>query len=784
MRIFLTRACFGLLLLWPAIELSAKNNKKKDVEAEAPKDFAKLSFKDILDRYVFIADFNQKPAERSISKEVFWKYPFKLSPVTFDLDFESVDLKAMIFQVKGSGSRIEAMNIGRVAFMDGKYQKAHQVWLAGREDIKDDPKTNKVFEFYLGVNALAAYREKILAVKGDFNDPEVQAYAKRVAYFFASTFIQKRDVLDPRIDQYAPWGLYNLAVIYYRFDRMPSVYGAAQEGLAALLKLGQTAHRAEFRQLLAEAHIRNQDLISAIQELDTAIRQDPSPIQATRMFNRAADIYYDLNNYELAEDFYAMASAIDRERLVYNPGQAFLRAESIFWLGRFKDVEKILRGAVEFASKANARESEGYARNIPWAWLRIADTILARASLENPESKKAQLDKARLAYFKVETEFPKTEAAQIASIRGACMELPSYQGNNVKHARAYLEEIKAKADIPEVLMELVWACNAASYSDRDKNDVMVAKIKDFADKYPRSRFLEPMLPPVRDVQASKIDEYFAKKQWENAIDFFEEKKSALFQKIPDHTAASLWTAYVSTNQSAKAMPFSKLRPKSTSTDLEALRQAAFLFEATSEKGGSTLTKDRSLLNTQLIKRDWKPKPGQEEMDYLARVMTTKDVAQAYPWILNIQDAWTKTDEDSICTTLFPLLSRINSDKKANVLGRAAVYKRVLNLSDEKVQGILSKDKSCFQSWLDLEAKILTSADLKKKYDKRAEWKLEGPWLERVWAWSEDLNAKKTRQDAIPIWQRISEKAPHDSFEWRMAKTRLDPNKTEFESLWK
>ena len=43
-------------------------------------------------------------------------------------------------------------------------------------------------------------------------------------------------------------------------------------------------------------------------------------------------------------------------------------------------------------------------------------------------------------------------------------------------------------------------------------DVNTEKIKEFADKYPRSRFLETMLPPVRDVQASKIDEYFAKEK--------------------------------------------------------------------------------------------------------------------------------------------------------------------------------------------------------------------------------------------------------------------------------
>jgi tetratricopeptide (TPR) repeat protein len=132
---------------------------------------------------------------------------------------------------------------------------------------------------------------------------------------------------------------------------------------------------------LAEAYIKNRDLLSAIQELDTAIRQDPNEIQATRMFSRAADIYYDLNNYELAEDFYAMSSAIDRERLTYNPEQAVLRAESIFWLGRFDESEKLMRGAVEYSLKSGASASMQASHNLPWAALRIAchaRTVCAR----------------------------------------------------------------------------------------------------------------------------------------------------------------------------------------------------------------------------------------------------------------------------------------------------------------------------------------------------------------------------------------------------------------------
>ena len=778
-------AIFAFALAGPALASpkSSKVNSKPQDKVESF-DFGKSSFKEILDRYVFIADFSQKPGERPVSKEVFWKYPFKLAPVVFDLALEGVDMNSMVFQVKGSGARTEAMNIGRVEFLDGSYAKAHEAWLTGRQEFKDDAKANRLFDFFLAINALSAYREKLKIVQGDLQNPEVQAISKRAAYFLASTYLQKKDSPDERIDKYAPWGLYNLAAIYYRYGRLRSVFGAAQEGLSTLLKQGSVDFRSEFRQLLAEAYIKNQDLMSAIQELDTAIRQDPNQYQATRMFSRAADIYYDLNNYELAEDFYAMASAIDRERRIYNPAQAILRAESIFWLGRFQEAEKIFRGSVEYIVKHGLADDSKVNQNVPWAALRIADAMLAQSIDKSGKDKNSSLEKARLAYFRVETEYPKTEAAQIAMIRGACLELPGYQGNNVKHARAFLQDVKDKNEVSPLLMEMVWACDAGSYSDREKSDQMVAKVREFADKYPRSRFLDAMLAPVRDVQASKINDYFAKQQWESATDFFEQRKASLFQKIPNDIAANLWTAYVATGRSSSALQFWPAKSRAVTTDIEALRQAAFLFEATSQKQVGEMLKERDKLNSLLIKRKWSNKPSEEEASYLKRVLATRQVAVAYPWIMNLQQAWYTSDEKSTCESLFPLLSRVIEDKKSGVLAKNMAYGRIKNISEEVINKIRGSDPSCFQSWVDLEGKVLELKDMQKKYTLRGDWPLEGAWLDRAWALSEQLNQVKQRQQAVPIWQKIAEKAPKDSFESRMARTRLDPNKTEFESLWK
>jgi tetratricopeptide (TPR) repeat protein len=788
------RPIIRLMTVWLAISLpveAAAKKKQKTTHSkqnqaeEKTLDLNKMTFKEILERYVFIADFNQKPADRPITKEVVWKYPFKLPPVNFDLDLDTVDLDAMVFPVHGQGRDIERINVGRVAFLAGNHQEAYDIWLTARQVFKDNVATNKILEFFMGVNALAIYKKEAKLPHLDPNRLAPKAYIQRAAYFFAATFILRKDVPDERIDKHASWALYNLAVFYYMFERFPSVFGAADMGLASLLKEGKKEHRAEFRRLLAECYIRNQDLISAIQELDTAIRQDPDPIQAAKMFSRVGDIYYDLNNYELAEDMYAMAGAIDRESKNYSPAQALLKAESIFWLGRVSEAENIFRIA---ASNALEVQGDGWlmeSKTIPWALLRVGDALLIRAQNEKEKKKKELLDKARLAYFQVQSAFPKSEAARIADVRGACLEMPTYQGNNVPHARSLFADVKEKKDVPENLMELVWACDAGSYSDREKTDLMVSKIKEFSDKYPSSRYLDAMLAPVKDVQASKIEEYFAKDQWEAATEFFEQRRELLFPKISVDLATKLWTAYVETGRSSKALEFwPKARGQKRATDLEHLRQAAFLFEVVSTKAGGKSGNDLASVNKTLMDIEWDEKPSQIEMDYLSRILVSRDVAIGYPWILNLQDAWTASDEGASCSVLFPFLSRINSDPKSPAKARSEVVRRTNEFGESKIADVKSKDPTCFQSWLDFESKVVGEKALESIYDKRADWVVEGPWLDRLWTWSESLYARGRRPDAVKIWQKIVDKAPKDSFEFRMAKSRLDPLKTEYEALWK
>jgi tetratricopeptide (TPR) repeat protein len=792
-RLFLMLFTLSLALASPVVASTKKNakgttTKKTKAAAKAEEiaiDFNKSTFKEILDRYVFIADFNQKPAERPITKEFIWKYPFKLPPPKFELDIEDLDLDAMVFAQRGQGRAVEVMNIGRVAFLAGEHQQAYDLWLNARQIFKDDPATAKILEYFMAINALAIYKKNYRIKDGDPDRVELKAYLQRAAYFFASTYILRRDIPNERIDKNAPWALYNLAAIYFRLDRIPNAFGAVEVGLAALLKQGKNAHRADFRRLLAECYIRNQDLLSAIQELDTGIRQDPNPVQAAIMLNRVGDIYYDLNNYELAEDMYAMAGAIDREKKNYNPAQALLRAESIFWLGRTKEAEYIFKIATDYALHIKSDDWLIKTNSLAWALLRIGDALLIRAQTEKPAARKELLEASRLAYFRVQLEFPRSEAAKTADIRGTCMEMPSYIGNNIRHARESLAKVKEEKSIPENLMELVWACDAGSYSDREKTDVMVSKIKEFSDKYPNSRYLESMLPPVKDAQASKIDEYFKKEQWEQATEFFENRRKMLYPKVSPDLAVKLWTAYVETGRSALAAEFwPQVRGQSPPNDYSQLRQAAFLFEMSSTKSRVKFNKDLVATNKKLGEWEWDPEPSTEEIDFLSRVLVSKDVALAYPWILNVQDAWTAGDELASCNVLFPFLSRINSDTKSPAKARAEVVKRTLEFGEAKITELKAKDATCFQSWLDLESKVLGVPAIDKIYKKRVDWALEGPWLERAWTWSEALYARGHRPEAVKVWQQIADNGPKDSFETRMAKSRLDPLKTEYEQLWK
>lgn len=776
---------FLLLMLFAALAMGAKSTKKPKHPKTSEQDgsLEKANFKEILNRYQFIGDFNEKPTERPVSGEVFWRYPFKIEPQKFNVDIDKAQLDGMVYRVPGDGRLAEHFAKGRVEFLEGKYDQAHATWLAGRMQFDKDLLMDKRMEFFMAINALQRARELMAAAKGDQTDKEVLKYLQRARYFLAAVYIMRRDIAEPAIDKHAPWGLYNLAVIYYLEQRYSLAYGAAQEGLTQLLKLGRKEYRAKYRQILAEIYILNQDLLPAIQELDTAIRQDPDPGEAAKMFYRVGDIYYGLNNFELAEDVYMLGSRLDDTLMTYNPGQTVLRAESKFWLGKFAEAKRMYIDAVN-ASVVRDKDWLTVNGTLPWVRLRIADTNLAMLEKADKKDRKKLADATRLAYFKVEAEHPGTDAAKIAQVRGACMDLPAYEGNNVAHARELLEGIQKNNQVPELLMELLSACLVGSYSDRERTPEMVEKVKEFSSKYPNSKFLDRMIPAVREVQATNIEPYFQKGLKFSATEFFEKKRAILYPKVPADLGNKLFRAYVDTSRSDKAKEFWKDYKPSPKEDDDVLRSMVFLIEAkrTKSKNDAALDKELKKLSADLMTRKWEPALSKNGKEYLSRILNSARASDQLLWILRAVDEWSKKDEDRICTVIYPLVTKIAESRK-DATARKEVKGRIQTAMKEWPD-LADDDAACAQSWLDLEARTFAAADLQKAYDERNDWKLEGPWLERMWQYSESLEKSGDHTQALKLWQRIAKEGTPDSFEVKMAKTRLDPNKTEFESLWK
>ena len=104
-------------------------------------------------------------------------------------------------------------------------------------------------------------------------------------------------------------------------------------------QIGSSRNQNTLRRIIAEVFIDAQEYLDAIRQYDMAIRQSENPIDAANMFARAGDIYYSLNNFDLAEDMYRLAIRISQRKDTLNPAQYILRGESLFWMGKFKDAQ-------------------------------------------------------------------------------------------------------------------------------------------------------------------------------------------------------------------------------------------------------------------------------------------------------------------------------------------------------------------------------------------------------------------------------------------------------------
>ncbi|MEZ4741519.1 MAG: tetratricopeptide repeat protein [Bdellovibrionota bacterium] len=741
------------------------------------------NFEEIIKNYTLINDFSLKNAERNISDELFWRYPLIVPKIDFPIEFthQSIDLE--IPKTIGNGRPFEHLNKGRVAYLNKQYEEAKNIFLTARAKFGNTYKFHRRTDYFIAISFLKIAQELLIKYKSTDNN-DVRIAFSNAATFLSWAFIRKKDIPDPVLEQITPKYLYNLAAIYFKYSRFAGAYGAASTGINYLRGTGQSNYRSKFGRMLAESWIKNRSYLRAVQELDTAIREDPEPQQVASAFARIGDIYFDLNNYELAEDAYALSIAVDKDRKQISPTQMILRGESLFWMGHFSQAQKMLEYGVKGSSFLNITNPlpENYSA---WAKLRIADAYFARSQKNKVEPQLR--DKAKISYFQVETQFPNSQAASIAKIRRACLELPYYSGNNVKHARELLNDI-TNTGIPTQATELAWACKTASYAQRERSQAMIERVREFSNLYPNSRFLKNLATPVKETQIAKIDQYFSNNEIHKAIIFFENNRKTLFTTISLEHKSNLFEAYIDTYQSSKAKEFWPEYKKKLKTEENIIRSIVFLSEMIdsekSKKNNINRANQIKALINKLSKKNLQIPTDNLHLNYINRIMATSSYKINLPWTYKLATEWAKKEKKYACQLQYPLLSKIvvnsNEFSRSNF-----VVNSVTNAVDQHLPGILEIDFDCGSSLLELESQILADniSLYKRRWLSRLNWPMIPQVIKHLWRASEDLYDRGENESAQKIWEHISKNAPKSLPEVKYSNIRLDSKKTTFEDLW-
>jgi len=761
----------------------------------------KRSIEEIAQKYTFVGDFSIKPAEREISNEIFWAYPYKISKPTFPIITSVENIESELTSTKGSGRTIEHINRGRALFLKKDYEGAKKVWLGARAKYGTNWPEHRRNDYFLSL-AFLQLAEASLGVHKNYQNDEVKNHFDNSSTFLAWAFIRKEEIADPLLESITPKQLYNLAAIYWRYGRYAGAYGAAEKGLNFLRRTGRTEYRSEFLRISAEAHIQNKTYLEAVQLLDMVIRYEIDKVvayekerkkgqridpvkdaeyrrsveQVAGAFARIGDIYFDLRNYELAEDAYGLAARIDEEADHVSAEQLILRGESLFWLGRFSEAQKALHFALERRGSGKNKLSRDMAA---WGALRHADAGLAQAKSDK------DFDATRLAYYKVWHSFGESDQSNVANIRSACLELPAYKGNNVLHARELIEKTKLSGTTPFVLKEYAWSCQVASYTDRERTPEMLERVRSFANTYPESRFLKQFVEPVRDVQAERINVFLKNRDFYSASSFFEKNRTTLFPKVTPELASSMFEAYTNIGNFPKAAEFWAAFDKSGKTDLDFIRKVAVaseLADSNTRKDVKEWVKRRGALIREAEKKKWKLFPDTNALTLFNRIGATKASDRHLFWMKNLAEHWSSEKAEMVCDVEYPILSRMAD---LNRDGMSKVSARLNLLVKSYLPDLFTKDESCGLSLLELESKILSNQtkEIANKYLARKDWPLIGGFLHLYWMVAEHLIEAGDKESADKLLKVIAEKGPVNAPETGFAKARLDPTRTEVEKLW-
>jgi tetratricopeptide (TPR) repeat protein len=771
---FIARIIFALSLLGLGdTNLWAKTARK--AKSPTTPSLRKPTADEIVRNFTFIGDFDTKDETRNNSKEIFWRYPSTLPKVNFELKLEQSPeaLKVNFPVTQGEGRAVEHLNTGRNLFLEGEYEDARQTWLSGRARFGKNYPFHRRNDYFIASAFLYKSYKAWLANGRKWDVPDLRQDLVNSNSFLSAAFDKKKDIADELLDRIAPNAYYNQAVILYNYERWAGVVGAATLGLDFLRKTARTEYRRDFHRMLAETSIRGQDYLEAVRSIDLTLRQDHDPATAAALFARVGDIYFSLNNFELAEEVYEAANSIDSEHRQIKPSQFVLRGESLFWLGRFEEARKNLQYALN--AQSSLRSDEVLDDDMQaLASLRIADTYLAEKNLE----------KAKIAYFSHSQDFRGHPTENFAKLRLACLELPFYEGKNVLHARTLLAELKDQIDkIPKVAQEIAWTCETASFAQHERNADMVERVRKFAALYPDSELLRTLVEPLRDVQSQAIESYFQAHDDHGAVQFFEKTKDALYPKVPDELARKLFAAYVDIHESAKSEPFLKAYEGSALDDLGKLRLAVAYAEliGTAKIKKSPWPGKLKALSDKMVEDKVFFEKKSEVLLMTDRMKSSPGRSILTPWLLEQALRWTENDLSVGCDMVYPLLQAMVDAKSLTPRAAGAADAFI----ESHLKDLLRFETSCAYSLMEFEANHsnLKRSQLVERYLKRDYIVLDVHTAPIYWDLAEQAHAEGSREAARKVWQLLADKGDPKLPEVRFAKARLDTRKTELENLW-
>lgn len=730
------------------------------------------SFAEILERYTIVADFHPKEAQRRISSEVFWNYPYVLPRIQFPIDLSAGADFASIPPSFGQNRGFEHLNRGRVLYLSGHFEKAIKTWLAARFLLKDPRQLGRANYFiasaYLQLGARALDRDG-----SSWEDAAVSRFFVRASSFYKQAYKSKEALKDPLLFREFPNTAYRLAAIYHRYRKFDAALLMATRALLFLQRSKRKEHRFVFRRIAAEALIANREYLKAAKILDQAISQDPSPLSVSKAFARLGDMYFDLNNYELAADMYALSHGAGRHAKSSQSLRPILRGESLFWQGKFAMAQQHFRlGLKTFAhTPLDADRSLARLNIVPWAYLRIADAYLARlratpVSREKLEKKALLQEQTEVAYFRVIHRHSNSPAADYARIRLYCLQEDRLKKSNLNHMRDYLAS-KEHSSYQKTVRELAAACRTRSFVKRESGIKMLRQIKEFSRRFPNSEQIAEFVTPVKRLRAKLLDELIRANEYYKAIDYYETQTNILFRKLSSSQGKGLFKAYLETRQVGKANSFVKYFDPKGIRDWVRLA----VYDAETDPGHKIKPEIRQKLLNKLQSNSKKLAQAKWISPYLDRISSSSHFGDHHTWILKAAYEKSKFHSKDICTTLLPLLGK--SLSLTNFDGEA-IASILTELFKEQFPALLKGSPSCSQQYIDIEE--LANRDHPREYASRwlnrLEWPMDTKLLETVWRAAETLHSLDHKR-AKRLWNFLAKKFKKNSTKYKLIQIRLD-----------